>query len=89
MATNSFQGDQRENAGTVERVVLSLRRSFLLSLAVFGVALIGLGYAFELLWLLGHPVENGVISGMLGIWGTSFLLIGGSWYAILRYVRNY
>lgn len=89
MATHSYESEQQEEVGYVERIVHALRRSFFLSCATLGVFLVLLGYVFERLAVLGYAVEDGTVAGMLGIWGTTFFLIGGIGYASLRYMRNY
>ncbi|MFC6800050.1 MULTISPECIES: hypothetical protein [unclassified Haladaptatus] len=89
MAWNTTPAGRSESAGLVERVVVALRRSFFLSFATFGAFLLALGYTFELLWMVGYPVEDGIIAGMLAIWGATALFIGGIGYGVLRYLRNY
>lgn len=89
MATESLSRDRRENAGYLERVILTLRRSFFLSVGVLGALLVGLGYTFEMLAIMGYSIEDGVIAGMLGIWGATLLLVGGVGYGTLQYLRNY
>lgn len=89
MTAQSFSGEHRENTAYFERLVLALRHSFFLSIAVFGLSLIGLGYTLEMLATIGYPVENGIIAGMLAIWGTTSLVLGCVGYGGLRYLRNY
>jgi drug/metabolite transporter (DMT)-like permease len=89
MTTESLSREHRENAGYLERFVLTLRRSFFLSITVLGVFLVGLGYTFEMLAVMGRPIEDGIVAGMLGIWGATLVLVGGIGYATLRYMRNY
>lgn len=88
MATESLSRDHREDAGYLERALLMLRRSFFLSIGALGVFLGGLGYLFEMVAVMGYPVESGVVSGMLGIWGTTLFLVGAIGYGTLRYLRN-
>lgn len=66
-----------------------MRRSFFLSFAIFGFLLIVAGFTLELLWMIGMSLEDGVIAGMLGIWGMTALLIGTVGYGTLRYMRDY
>jgi hypothetical protein len=89
MSTNSLNTGPTADAGVVERAVMALRRSFFLSFAVFGAVLIVIGYTFEVLWMLGHPVEDGILAGMFAIWGATAFLIGSIGYGTLRYLRNY
>lgn len=88
MAAQSFS-DHRENAGYLGRAFLALRRSFFLSIGTLGVFLIWLGFSFEQLAVMGYPIEDGIIAGMLAICGATLLLIGGIGYGTLRYLRNY
>lgn len=66
-----------------------MRRSFFLSFGVFGSLLVAAGATLELLWMIGMPLEDGVVAGMLGIWGMTALLIGTVGYGTLRYMRDY
>ncbi|WP_435361686.1 hypothetical protein [Haloarchaeobius sp. DFWS5] len=89
MVSNTMRADARQDASLVERGVFALRRSFFLSLTVFGVLVTAIGYTFEVLWMLGHPVEDGVLAGMFGIWGLTAFTLGLVGYGTLRYLRNY
>lgn len=60
------------------RILIALRRSFFLSLTVFGICLI----------ILGMTIFDGVLAGMFGIWGLTALLIGGVSYTITRYLQE-
>lgn len=65
--------------GATYRVLDALRRSFFLSLTFVGV----------LLLVAGVVRGDGVVAGMLGIWGATAIGIGLSIYATLWYLRDY
>ncbi len=79
-----------KNTSGLYRSLVALRRSFFLSLAVFGVILLILGFVFDVVFpMFGYLGLAGTIAGMFGIWGATALLIGCGTYATLRYLRAY
>lgn len=79
MTANTASGSVRDDPDSIPiRMLTALRRSFSLSLTVFGVGLI----------ILGMTVFDGVLAGMFGIWGLTALLLGGVAYTITRYLRE-
>lgn len=88
MSTDTYSGIGRDDGSLVRRAGSAIRKSFFLSLATFGAVLLLAGYGCELLWMIGRPIENGVIAGMLGIWGGTALLVGGFGYVSLWCLRR-
>jgi ABC-type microcin C transport system permease subunit YejE len=79
MIPDTPSGPMHDDSDSIPiRVLIALRRSFFLSLAVFGTSLV----------ILGMTVFDGVLAGMFGIWGLTALLIGGVSYTITRYLRE-
>lgn len=79
MPTNRTRNPMREDSASIPiKIVNALRRSFFLSLSVFGAVLI----------ILGMTVFDDVLAGMLGIWGLTALLIGGGVYTITWSIRE-
>jgi pilus assembly protein TadC len=59
--------------------IFALRRSFFLTLFVLGIVI----------FVLGATVIDGVLAGMMGIWGATLIFIGGGLYGsfwLIRYV---
>lgn len=79
MSANTTSSSLRDDPDSLPiRVLIALRRSFFLSLAVFGAGLT----------ILGLTVLDGVLAGMFGIWGMTSLLIGGVTYGITKLLRE-
>lgn len=68
---NSYNGKPEQPIG---QVVYALRRSFFLTVFVFGLIVAAFGYV----------ALDGILSGMFGIWGGTMIIIGGvAWLIIL------
>lgn len=79
MTANTTSDPIRDDPDSLPiRVLVVLKRSFFLSLTVFGICLI----------LLGMTVFDGVLAGMFGIWGLTALLIGSVSYSITKYLQE-
>lgn len=59
------------------RFVFALRKSFFLSLTVLGIVLL----------VYGATLADGVLAGMLGIWGGTLVLLGGGVYGLMWVIR--
>lgn len=59
------------------RFVFALRQSFFLSLTFLGVLVLA----------YGATVADGVIAGMMGIWGGTLVIVGGCVYGLMWVVR--
>lgn len=85
MATASESDPRRANE-LLYRLLKLLRGSLLLSIVAIGVLLLLLAAVFE------APVEltsqDGVIAGMLGVFGISAIVSAGSFYVLLKRFRS-
>lgn len=77
--SDSSEVNRSTMKGVAYRGLDALRRSFFLSLTFVGV----------LLLVAGVVRGDGVIAGMLGIWGATAIGIGLSIYTTLWYLRDY
>ena len=79
MTPNTASGSVHDDPDSIPiQMLIALRRSFFLSLTVFGAGLI----------ILGMTVFDGVLAGMFGIWGLTAFLIGGVVYTITRHLQG-
>lgn len=67
------------------RALKTLRGSFLLSIVAMGVVLVLGGVVFD---SVAITRQDGVIAGMLGVFGISAIVVGGAFYALLTLVAR-
>ena len=85
MAT-ARQNERRSAEELLYRLLKILRGSLLLSIVAIGVVLLLIGAVFES--GVQFTSQDGVIAGMLGVFGISAIVSSGSFYLLLRRLRQ-
>lgn len=78
-ATDSSDTERYRPTNPLIRVAQAVRRSLWLFLAVLGVVFI----------LVGPVIFDGILAGMFGIWGGTFVAFGLVGYGIILLWRRY
>lgn len=68
------------------RELKALRGSLLLSTVAIGVVLLGVAVVFESGLTITR--NDGVLAGMLGVFGISAILVGGTFYLFLKAIHR-
>ncbi|MFC4986458.1 hypothetical protein [Saliphagus infecundisoli] len=68
------------------RELKALRGSLLLSTVAIGVVLLGVAVVFESGLTITR--NDGVLAGMLGVFGISAILVGGTFYLLLKAIHR-
>ncbi|WP_323173434.1 hypothetical protein [Natrialba sp. PRR66] len=85
MATAS-ESDPSQTDEPLYRILKILRGSLLLSAVAIGVLLLVIGVVFELPFQFTS--QDGVIAGILGVFGITAIVSAGSFYVLLTWFRR-
>ncbi|WP_255171450.1 hypothetical protein [Natrononativus amylolyticus] len=79
-----------ESNSVTYRILKLLRGSFLLSLVAVGILLLAVGMVFEIANVTTFEItsQDGVIAGMLGVFGISSIIAGGLFYVVIQLIQR-
>ena len=90
MMATTTEDQPQQDSDLIYRTLKTLRGSFLLSTAAAGVVLLTGAALFEFSAMLAFSItsQDGIIAGMLGVFGVSAIVAGGSFYGLLKLIRR-
>ncbi|UHQ98540.1 hypothetical protein HYG81_23520 (plasmid) [Natrinema zhouii] len=86
MLSTQTDSDPNTSNERLYRALTILRGSFLLSIVAIGVVMLLLGAIFDSISL---TQQDGVIAGMLGVFGLSAIAFGGTFYVLLALISRW
>lgn len=84
------KSDSDQSQSGVYRVLKAIRGSILLSFVTVGLFLLGVGMIFEIANVTSLEItqQDGIIAGILGVFGISSVVAAGIGYSILRIMHR-
>lgn len=80
-------GERRSTEDLIYRFLKTLRGSLLLSIVATGGLLVLIATVFDSSVTITS--QDGVIAGMLGVFGVSAIIVAGSFYAGIKLLKRY
>lgn len=82
--------DSDQSKSAVYRVLKSVRGSLLLSFVAVGLILLLIGMGFEIANVTSLEItqQDGIIAGMIGVFGVSSIVAAGLFYLVLQVMHR-
>ena len=89
-SSESGDTEPAETQSLTYRTLKLLRGSLLLSFVAVGVLLFAVGMVFEIANVTSFEITNqdGIIAGMLGVFGVSSIIAAGTGYVLLQIIQR-